>query len=341
MGYKFTNDYSELCDERILEALSQNLGEQNVAYGLDRHSLNAARLIKSKFNAPNAEVHFLAGGTQTNMTFISYVLRPYEGVIACKSGHINIHETAAVEGSGHKIFTCEGKNGKLYPEDIEYALKICNNVHVVKLRMVYISNSTEIGTIYSKKELIDLKEACLRNNLYLFIDGARLASALTCDKNDLSPEDIGPLCDAFYVGGTKNGLLYGEALVIVNPQLQKDFRYQIKNKGAMLAKGFAVGIQFERAFQDDLYFELAEYPNILATKLRNYFISRGYKIIDCPTNQVFITLRKELAAAAIEQFGCELWEELENEITIRFVTSFTTNESNIDEVINWFEERDY
>ena len=339
MGYKFTNDYSELADYRIMEALNKFSNEQNVAYGLDYHSLNASKLIKNRFNVPNAEVHFLVGGTQTNMTFISYVLRPYEAVIACASGHINVHETGSVEGSGHKIFTCEGKNGKLYPEDIEDALKLCTNEHAVKLKMVYISNSTEIGTIYTKKELIELRNTCLKHNLYLFIDGARLASALTCDNNDLTPEEFGNLCDAFYIGGTKNGLLFGEALVIVNPDLQTDFRYQIKNRGAMLAKGYAAGIQFERAFQDDLYFELAKNPNDLANKIKEYFSSKGFKQIESPTNQIFVTFKKDFALEVINQFGCELWEEKDNEMTIRFVTSFNTKQEDINELIEWFEER--
>lgn len=339
MGYKFTNDYSELADKRILESLNKYSNEQNIAYGLDVHSSNAANLIRKRFNVPNADVHFLTGGTQTNMTFISYVLRPYEGVIACKSGHINVHETAAVEGSGHKIFTCEGRNGKLYPDDILNALRVCNNEHVVKLKMVYISNSTEIGTIYSKEELTDLRKTCLENDLFLFIDGARLASALTCEQNDLTPEDIGSLCDAFYIGGTKNGLLFGEALVIVNKDLQKDFRYQIKNKGAMLAKGYVVGIQFERAFQDNLYFDLAKKPNALANQLKAYFASKNFKQIDSPTNQVFVTFNKKLAYDVINQFGCELWEENDDDITVRFVTSFTATENNIKEVIDWFEGR--
>lgn len=335
MGYMFRNDYSELAHERIINALAKYSKEQNIAYGLDYHSENASNKIKEIFGVKNANVHFLAGGTQTNMAFISYVLRPYEGVVCCASGHINVHETAAVEGSGHKVFTVEGKNGKVYPEDVLAALKKNCDEHMVKIKMVYISNSTEIGTIYTKDELKALKKCCDENKLYLFIDGARLGSALTSEDNDCEATDIGKYSDAFYIGGTKNGMLFGEALVIVNKDLQEDFRYHIKNKGAMLAKGYAVGIEFEEAFKDGLYFELAKHANKMAKIIKETFIEKGFAVLPSPTNQLFVTFERNKALEMINKFGCELWEDLGDKITIRFVTSFNTSIENVNELIEY------
>ena len=328
----FRNDYSYLCHPRILEALNRFNDENHIAYGLDKHSMNASNMIKKVFNAPDAEVFFLAGGTQTNMTFISYCLRPYEGVIACDTGHINVHETAAVEGSGHKIIIVKNSDGKLTPNDIEQVMSQFADEHMVKPAMIYISNSTEIGSIYHKQELIDLYQAAKKNELYLFIDGARLGSALTCNDNDVDSSLLGQACDAFYVGGTKNGLLFGEALVINNKDLQKDFRYQIKNRGAMLAKGYAVGIQFEEAFKDNLYFDLAKHTNEMAEELRRVLKKYFLKVNDSPTNQVFVTASKYNANKLLEEFSLEKWSEEGDEMTVRFVTSFKTTIEDIKEV---------
>ena len=338
MARMFKNDYSELAHPRILEALKKYSLEQNIPYGLDYHSENASNLIKKIFNAENADVHYLAGGTQSNMVFISAALRPYEGVIACASGHINVHETAAIEGSGHKIYCLEGKNGKLYPEDIKLALKNNYDEHMVKLKLVYISNSTEIGTIYSKKELIDLHNVCKENDLYLFIDGARLGSALTCKENDVDSSLLGSICDGFYVGGTKNGLLFGEALVILNDNIKKDFRYHIKNKGAMLAKGYGLGIQFEEAFKDGLYFELAKHANEMAESIRNILKKFNINLLDAPTNQIFASLPKCKANALIDKFGLEKWSEKDESMTVRFVTSFATTNEDVDCLNDYLEE---
>lgn len=328
----FRNDYSYLAHERIIQALSDLQNEKQIAYGLDIHSKNASRLIKDKFNARDSEVYFLAGGTQTNMTFISYCLKNYEGVISCDTGHINVHESACIEGSGHKIITVKNIDGKLTPRQINEVMKIYNDEHMVKPGMIYISNFTEIGTIYQKQELIDLYQCAKDNGLYLFIDGARLGSALTSSINDAEPSIYGQICDAFYIGGTKNGLLFGEALVINNKALQKDFRYHIKNKGAMLAKGFTVGIQFEEMFKDDLYFELAKKTNLAAIELKEVLLKHQLKVHPTYTNQIFVTLKKELALLLIDKFELEKWSEDEKEMTIRFVTSFKTTSEDIKEV---------
>lgn len=338
MPYLFRSDYQELAHPRIIKALEKYSLEQNVPYGLDYHSSNAAELIKNIFNAKEAAVHFLAGGTQTNMVLISSCLKHYEGVIACKSGHINVHETAAVEGAGYKIITYEGKNGKLHKEDVLKALKDNVDVHMVKPRMVYISNSTECGTIYSKQELLDLHEVCKKNDLYLFIDGARIGSALTCKENDVDPSLLGEVADAFYVGGTKNGLLYGEALVIVNKELQKDFYYHVKNKGAMLAKGYSLGIQFEEAFKDGLYFELAKHANDIADYIKEALIELNIETLPSPTNQIFVEFKRDISLDLIKVFGLEKWEDKDETIIVRIVTSFNTSKENADELISYIKE---
>ena len=330
----FRNDYSELAHPRIIEALARYQNEQNTPYGLDYHSNNASKKIKEVFNS-KGEVFFLAGGTQTNVLFISSALRHYEGVVACNSGHINVHETAALEGQGYKIITVNGKDGKVYPQDIQTVLDTYDNEHMVKPRMVYISNSTEIGTIYSRQELIDLHSICKKNDLYFFIDGARLGSALTSKDNDVEPSLLGEICDAFYVGGTKNGLLLGEALVVNNVDLTANFRYHIKNKGAMLAKGYLVGIEFEEAFKDNLYFDLAKATNETADVLKEGFNKLKLNTTYSPTNQVFVTIKKALANKLMDRYGCEKWEDLGNDMTIRFVTSFSTSKEDVNELLSY------
>lgn len=333
----FRNDYSTLAHPRILEALNRFKDEQNTPYGLDTHSLNAEKRIKEVFNSQKGKVYFLAGGTQTNVLFISSVLKHYEGAIACDSGHINVHETAALEGQGYKIIQVANKDGKLYPQDIEYVVSHYTDEHMVKPRLVYISNSTEIGTIYTKKELIALHESCKKNNLIFFIDGARLGSALTSRENDVEPSLLGEVCDAFYVGGTKNGLLLGEALVINNPALHEDYRYHIKNKGAMLAKGYLVGIEFEEAFKDSFYFDLARHTNEIADLLKDGFKKLNLDMLPSPTNQIFVTLPIEDALDLIARYGCEKWEDKGDKLTIRFVTSFDTSKEDVIEVIDYLD----
>ncbi len=333
----FRNDYSYLAHPRILEALVRINEREQAAYGLDVHSENAAEAIKKTFECPDAAVHFLAGGTQANLVFLSGVLKAYEGVIACGSGHINVHESAAVEGSGHKIYTLPGKDGKLSGCDVRKAMALNPDEHTVSLKAVYISDSTETGTIYSKDELLDLRGACDEFGLYLFIDGARLGSALTCNESDVEPALIGHVADGFTVGGTKNGLMLGEALVLVNPAFRRGFRNHIKNKGAMLAKGYLVGAQFEEAFKDGLYFELARKTNDMASHLKRGFARIGIEVAPSPTNQVFVEFPSEKADRIIERFGCELWEDKGESKIIRFVTSFKTTREDVDRAISFID----
>lgn len=338
MHHQFRSDYIELADKRILDALSKYSLEQNIPYGFDYHSENASKYILNTFGSAEGRVYFLEGGTQTNLLFISYCLKHYEGVIAADTGHINVHESAAVEGSGYKILTVPNRNGKIYPEQIKELLEKNNDVHTVKPRMIYISNSTETGTIYSKKEIIDLYEFAKTNKLYLFIDGARLGSALTSKENDLEKTDLGKYCDAFYVGGTKNGLLFGEALVVNNQDLQIDFYNHIKNKGAMLAKGYALGIQFEEAFKDNLYFELAAHANEMASLVKAGLTKIGVEIYPSPTNQLFISLPRDIALKLIEVFGLEKWIDNGDMMVVRIVTSFSTTKEDVDDLINYIKE---
>ena len=334
----FRNDYSYLAHPRILKALEAINDTEQVAYGLDAHSKEAANLIRKTFACPSASVHFLAGGTQANLVFLSGVLKAYEGVIACGSGHINVHESAAVEGTGHKIFTLPGKDGKLSGDDLRKAMGLNPDEHTVSLKAVYISDSTETGTIYSKDELLDLRKACDEYGLYLFIDGARLGSALTSSENDVEKELIAKVADGFTIGGTKNGLMLGEALVITNPSLQAGFRNHIKNKGAMLAKGYMVGAQFEEAFKDGFYFELAKQTNEMADLLKQGLKGLGIAIAPSPTNQVFVELPLAFAREIIDAYGCELWEDKGDRLLICFVTSFKTTEEEVNGAIAKFKE---
>lgn len=336
MKTSFRNDYGRFAHPRILEAIAKYGEELNDPYGLDVHSQKAADYMKETFGAKGASVHFFAGGTVTNMTLLSYALRPYEAVVCCASGHINVHETGAIEGSGHKVVTVPAHNGKLTVEGLESAVAYHTDEHMVLPRAVYVSNATETGTIYKKEELLALRECCKKHGLCLYLDGARLGTALTSERNDIKPEELGSFCDAFYVGGGKNGLGIGEALVLVNPALQENFRYHIKNKGAMLAKGYLLGIEFEEGFRDGLYFELGKKANESAKKLYDILIAFDYRPLPVETNQVFAAFPKGIAEELVERFGCEIWERQEASTTLRFVTSYATKEEDLRALHDFF-----
>lgn len=333
MKYSFRNDYSELCHPAILDALREASQEQNSGYGLDVHTANAKKLIQQKLESADCDIHFVTGGTQANATVISYLLRPYEAVLACSTGHINVHETGAIEATGHKVSTLPGHDGKLRPSDVFQALKIHQNEHMVKIGMVYISQSTEIGTVYSYEELKALYEYCKEENLYLFIDGARLSSGLAA--SDVPFNELKNLCDVMYIGGTKIGMLSGEAIVLFNDSLKPYFRYHIKNKGAMLAKGYVLGIQFETVFKDDLYFKMGQQQNELARYLNNELKALGVPLLsESPTNQIFPIFSKEQVKALNELYDFEIWEDVqEDQIAIRFVTSWFTSQEVCTELI--------
>ena len=337
MKYSFKNDYSEGCHPRILEALVKyNLVQQN-GYGLDDYSQNAAKLILQKINNPKAKVHFVSGGTQANLIVISAFLRPHESVVAAETGHIFTNETGAIEATGHKVHGVETADGKLKPDDIQKILNLHTNIpHQVKQKMVYISNSTEVGTIYSKVELQNLYEFCQEKNLYLFLDGARLGHALTAEPNDLTLEDIAKYTDAFYLGGTKNGALIGEAIVICNENLQDEFGFHLKQKGAMLAKGRLLGIQFQELLKDDLYFELAKSANQKAMEIKRAFEEKGCSFLsETFTNQIFPILTQNQISQLSQNFDFYVWKKIDEEKSaVRLITSWATTDAIVADFIN-------
>lgn len=327
MKFSFKNDYSEGCHPKILEALSQyNLDQQN-GYGLDIYSENAAKIIREKSSSPSSKVHFVSGGTQANLIVISSILKPHESVISANTGHIFTNESGAIEATGHKVHGVETIDGKLRPEDIQKILDVHTNVpHQVKQRLVYISNSTEIGTIYTKKELKNLSNFCKEKNLYLFMDGARLGHALTAESNDLTWEEIAKLTDVYYLGGTKNGALIGEAIVINNEKLQDEFGFHLKQKGAMLAKGRLLGMQFQELLKNDLYWELARHANLQAKKIKNAFVEIGAEFLaETDTNQIFPILENYKIEKLSEKFDFYVWRKVNKEKSaIRIITSWAT-----------------
>ena len=333
----FRNDYSEIAPPRIIERLLECAREQNDGYGLDKYSAAAADSIRLLLGA-DADIHFIPGGTQTNLLAISACLRPFEAVIACDTGHINVHETGAIEGTGHKVITVPNVSGKITPEGIRKAVETHTDEHMVKPRMVYISNATELGTIYTRRELDPIRKVCDELGLLLFMDGARLGSALCSIYNDIGLSYLAKICDLFYIGGTKNGALFGEALVILNPALKADFRYMIKNRGAMLAKGFITGIQFDELFKDKghLFFTLAQYENMMALKIDRALTKKNYKFYApyAYTNQLFPIVTAEKLAELQQNFAFNVEKALpDGTFAIRFVTSFATTPEMVNALI--------
>jgi threonine aldolase len=330
--YSFMNDYSEGAHPRVLELLMKSNLEQNIGYGEDTHTAKAKELIRKRIGKDDVDIHFIPGGTQTNLLVISSFLKSYQCVIAADTGHINVHETGAIEATGHKVVAMPCTDGKLTPAIIQAALNHHTDEHMVQPKMVYISNSTELGTIYSKAELFAIHHICKTNGLILFMDGARMGSALTCKANDLELSDIAELVDVFYIGGTKNGALLGEALIICKDELKDDFRYSIKQRGALMAKGFVVGIQFEALFQDNLFFELGTHANEMADKIANTLRKKGYSFYAEPlTNQLFPILPNELLEKLANEFLFSVQKEIDpNNSAIRFVTSWATTDKSVE-----------
>ncbi|WP_099187823.1 threonine aldolase family protein [Tepidibacter mesophilus] len=338
--YSFKNDYSEGAYPKILNALIESNMTQEEGYGYDRHTQNAVSKIKNLIHNKNVDVHLISGGTQTNLTAIGAFLKPHEACISTNTGHIAVNETGAIEYTGHKVITVDSDDGKIYPDKIENILDSHSNEHVVKPKLVYISNPTELGTIYTKEELKNLNEFCKSNNLILYADGARLGSAICAKGADLTLSDMCNFTDAFFIGGTKNGALLGEALVIKNENLKEDFRYHIKQKGALLAKGRLLGIQFEQLFTDNLYFELANHANEMA-----YLLNAGLKesnckfLIDSPTNQIFPILENKIIERLEQKFNFYTWKKIDNNHSaIRLVTSWATKKEAVLEFINEFKK---
>jgi len=340
MKFSFKNDYSEGCHPNILQSLLLNNTDQQAGYGEDQYSLQAKELIKERIKSPASEIYFVSGGTQANLIVISSLLKPYQCVISASTGHILNNEAGAIEATGHKVLGIETEDGKICPADIIPILENHSNVpHQVMPKLVYISNSTELGTIYQAKELEELSAFCKEHKLYLFMDGARLGHGLTAEISDLTIEKVAELTDIFYLGGTKNGALIGEAIIINNPAIQEDFGFNIKQKGALLAKGRLLGIQFLELMKNDLYFDLAKHANQQAMKMKNAMAERGVQFLsDTYTNQIFPVISNEMIEILSEKFEFYVWKKIDEEYAaIRLITSWNTSDEAVDsfnEMIN-------
>ena len=330
--FNFRNDYSQGAHPRVLEAVAACNLEGCPGYGADPHCERAAGLIRQLCAAPDAAVHFFIGGTAANLTAIAAFLRPWECVLAPDTGHINVHEGGAAEAAGHKILGLPTPDGKLRPADLAPVLDRCRDTAMVLPRMVYISNATEVGTVYTKPELSALSEFCRAHGLLLFLDGARLGTALTSEGCSVTLPDLAALTDAFYIGGTKNGALMGEAMVLTGPDLQPHFFRAMKQRGAVLAKGFLLGAQFEALLEDGLYWDLARHSNAMACRLRAGLEEKGIDfLVDSPTNQLFPIFAKEQLPRLEELCSFEVWEDVdETRTAVRFVTSFATSPEDVD-----------
>lgn len=337
--YRFACDYAEGCHPRILKALTQTNFEQTVGYGCDPYCDTARDLLRKAANAPEADVHFLVGGTQANATVISALLRPHQGVLCAETGHINAHESGAVEATGHKVLALPSENGKITAKQVEEYVNAhyadANHEHTVQPGMVYISHPTENGTLYTKQELFDLSRVCRAYHLPLYLDGARLAYALTAGCNDLTLEDLAAKCDVMCVGGTKCGALFGEAVMILRPQYKADFRYLIKQRGGMLAKGRLLGLQFLTLFSDGLYTEIALHANRQAEKIRDALKKNGFPLLyDACANQIFTVFSDDILAFLQEKYTFDLWGKPDEEHSIvRICTSWATDEEAVRDLI--------
>lgn len=337
-------DYSEGAHINILNKLMETNMDQTAGYGEDVYCKEASTLIKEKCNKKDADVHFLVGGTQTNLTVISAALRPHQCVLCANSGHINVHETGAIEACGHKVFAIDSNDGKINAEQILKAYQDHHNneshEHIPQPKMVYISNPTELGTIYYKEELEAISKVCRDNNLYLFMDGARLGYGLCAEDNDLDLHTIANCCDVFYIGGTKVGALFGEALVICNDVLKEDFRYIIKQKGGLLAKGRLLGIQFAELFRDDLYFKLASHADKLALMIKGAFEKKGFSfLVSSSTNQQFVILPDEMLEKLKNNYTFSYEKRIDDKHSaVRFCTSWATKEEDVVQFIKDLKE---
>lgn len=336
----FNCDYTEGAHPTILALLQETNMEQTIGYGEDFYCQKAAKLILDACAAQEGQVHFLSGGTQANLTVIKSALRPHQGVLCAETGHINTHETGAIEATGHKVLTLPGgAAGKITAEQVHTACTAhaqdAAHEHTVQPKMVYISLSTENGMLYTKEELFALRQVCDMFGLFLFLDGARLAYALTADGCDVTMPDVFKACDVFTVGGTKCGALFGEAVVIRSPALAEDFRYLIKQTGAMLAKGRMLGIQFYALFRGELYFRLGSHANRLAQKLAGACQKAGLSLsVVSPTNQQFVIMPNSLLAQLSKNYVMTLWEKTgDTHSTVRLCTSWATTEENLDALI--------
>ncbi len=332
---RFNCDYSEGAHERILKRLAETNLEQTPGYGEDHYCAEAAELIKKACDAPNAAVHFLVGGTQANLTVIAAALRPHQGAVGAQTAHINCHETGSIEATGHKVLPLPSEDGKISAAQVKelYESHIHDESfeHTVQPGMVYISHPTELGTIYTKRELEELYAVCRECGMYLFVDGARLAYALEAEGNDVELSDLAANSDVFYIGGTKVGALFGEAVVIMNDQLKRDFRYMIKQRGGMLAKGRLLGLQFSELFKDGLYREMGRHADRLAGEIRSALADRGYPLfVPNTTNQIFPVIPDKVLESWKDKYTYTYQCRVDSEHSaVRFCTSWATKPEDV------------
>jgi threonine aldolase len=336
--YRFFDDYSEGAHPRVLEALAASNLQQEPGYGHDSLTARSGELLRAAIGDADAAVHLISGGTQTNLIALASMLRPFESIIAAESAHIAVHETGAIEATGHKVHALPSRDGKLTAEAIRDCVAEHRDEHMVRPRVVFVSQPTELGTLYGAREFDALSRACRELGLLLYLDGARLPAALASPACDLPLQRIASQVDAFYLGGTKNGALLGEALVIVNPGLQADFRFHLKQRGALLAKGRVLGAQFAALLEDDLYLHLARHANAMAARLAEGLRTAGVTFLGEPvTNQLFPILPDEVIAALRERFGFHVWSRIDaNRSAIRLVTSWATPLAAVDSFLEAF-----
>ncbi|MGN1148829.1 MAG: threonine aldolase family protein [Lachnospiraceae bacterium] len=331
----FESDYTEGAHERILQRLSETNLEQLSGYGNDKYCESAKEKLRAACNCPRADIYFLVGGTQTNAVVIASLLQPYEGVVAAKTGHVSTHEAGAIEYTGHKVLEIPGHEGKIHADELESYLAAfyqdSNHEHMVFPGMVYISYPTEFGTLYSKEELTEISAICRRFEIPLYLDGARLGYGLMSTAADVTLPQIAELCDVFYIGGTKVGALCGEAVIFTKHNTPKHFMTLVKQRGALLAKGRLLGLQFDTLFTDNLYFKISRHAIEMAEQLKQGFSKRGYSFyLDSPTNQQFIILENSELERLKENVAFSFWENLDAEHTVvRFATSWATTEEDV------------
>ncbi|MDO4594562.1 MAG: aminotransferase class I/II-fold pyridoxal phosphate-dependent enzyme [Tissierellia bacterium] len=333
----FDSDYLEGCHPKIIEEITKSNMNQYHGYGDDYYTNEAKLLIKNKIKNEKSDIHFLVGGTQTNFIVIKSALKAYEAVVSADSGHIATHETGAVESTGHKVITVNNNDGKIDIDECEKVFKDHfdddKKEHTPKPKMIYISHPTESGSLYTKKELEKLRQIADKYDAYLFLDGARLGYGLASDENDINLCDLATLTDVFYIGGTKCGAMMGEAVVIQNDNLKYEFRYHIKQNGALLAKGRFLGVQFYTLFNGDLYTRICENAIDLSKKIRSAFEQKGFKTLNSPTNQQFIFLDEKTIEKLSDEFSFETWQKMEDKTLVRFCTSWATKEENVNRLI--------
>lgn len=341
----FDSDYMEGAHPEVMRRLQETNLEHTIGYGQDPYSQQAREAIRKATGAPHALVQFLIGGTQTNATVIDALLRRHEGVLAAETAHINVHESGAIEHSGHKVLCLPAHEGKVKAEEVDaYVRNFYSDEtyeHMVAPGMLYITQPTEYGTLYSLSELEDLSTVCRKHHIPLYLDGARLGYALACPAADFTLQDVARLCDVFYIGGTKCGLLFGEAVVAANPNTLPHFFPLVKQHGALCAKGRIQGVQFLTLFTDNLYQRICHHAVELAQRIRQVFQEQGYRLaIDSPTNQQFFTLpNKVVDELRARQVSFEDWGPRgKEETTVRFVTSWGTADSNVDELLRIVKE---